>query len=706
MAASGGRAGRPWGELRGSCTEFNDLAVMVRSWLDDSGHTAAGLVAALVPEDFADAAVPARHRVYDMLAGAGIQIDLIEAAARYCFDGEQMVKRLRPARALWLKATTEPTPVTSPFADEILALSEQRVLALEKITSLQEALRIAQANGHQAQQLALLLLGLASRQRERISDLERELAGRRSSTATPDAQVLLLQSQLERARAQQQKLAEHAQRAERERDHNKDIAIAAQEQLRQMKEALARLSQPEEHPVYQPALMIQLADHVSVELDEIEATISRAREMLDDGRDRSHNAAVEAGLDLPTEDTSGADPTIVSGEVLRVPDLSGTTPDNPPTRQSTATVGEHARRATAESGAAPSGKPLLSTDVEKIRAEVERDFAPAELQRQGRGIPSARSQRKKIERTAARLARLEPAQAVAAIEAMGWSTALSVLELIDTQTADAFVAVWLDHVDPARLVAEPANSTAVELIPLLRYANAVRLASVLGRISPQRASLVLEGIEPGLAKQIMEQMSPARLISVLDCASDHWAAAMRVTLEPSVGVAMQATRLNHVLQDAAAYELEDMDLDRAVAVLEQMRPARAAGALERMIPAKAARALERMHAAHSVIVLIYMDPGWATDALNRVAPVHTVATLLSYIKSHPDDVMPRIAEAVAILSILMGRLRPEQAAGALETIEAAWTARILNAMPPHQANAVLACIDPDWAQNLPKLPSS
>jgi flagellar motility protein MotE (MotC chaperone) len=706
MAASGGRAGRPWGELRGSCTEFNDLAVMVRSWLDDSGHTAAGLVAALVPEDFADAAVPARHRVYDMLAGAGIQIDLIEAAARHCFDGEQMVKRLRPARTLWLKATTEPTPVTSPFAEEILALSEQRVLALEKITSLQEALRIAQANGHQAQQLALLLLGLASRQRERISDLERELAGRRYSTTTPDAQVRMLQTQLERARAQQQKLAEHAQRAERERDHNKDIAIAAQEQLRQMKEALSRLSQPEEQPAYQPALMMQLADHVSVELDEVEATMSRAREMLDDSRDRSHDAAVEAGLDLPAEGIPGADPTIVTGEVLQVPDLSGTTPDNPSARQDTAPVGAPAARAAAASGEALSQKPLLTTDVEKIRAEIERDFAPGELQRQGRGTLSARSQRKKIERTAARLARLEPRQAVAAVEAMGWSTALSVIEHIDTQTADDIVAAWLEQIDPARLVAEPANSTAVDLIPLLRYASAARLAAILDRIPPKRAGLVLEGIEPGLAKQTMEAMSPVRIISVLDYASDHWAGTMRVALEPSVGIALQASRLDRVLQDSAAYELEDMDLDRAVAVLEQMRPARAAGALERMIPAKAAEALERMHAAHSVIVLIYMDPGWAADALHRMAPVQTVATLLAYIKSHPADVMPRISEAVTILSILMGRLRPEQAAGALEGIEAIWTSRILNLMPRHQAAAVLGSMDPEWAQNLPQLRSS
>lgn len=244
------------------------------------------------------------------------------------------------------------------------------------------------------------------------------------------------------------------------------------------------------------------------------------------------------------------------------------------------------------------------------------------------------------------------------------------------------------------------------MIPLLNYARAARLATILERIPPKRASLVLEGIEPGLAKQTLEQMRPARIISVLDYASDHWAATMRVTLEPNVGIALQATRLDLVLQDTAAYELEGVDLDRAAAVLEQMRPARAAGALERMIPARAVEALERMHAAHSVIVLIYMDPGWAADALHRMAPVQTVATLLAYMKSHPDDVMPRIGEAVAILAILMGRLRPEQAADALETIEAALTSRILSTMPRQQATAVLGCMDPELAQNLPRLRSN
>src|ERR1043165_7125173 len=80
----GRRRTRPWSDLRGPTQQANDIAALLRTWLDEADMRVNDVLALLKPEHFVSGRVPSRSTVSERLAGVGVKQDFIEAIADVC----------------------------------------------------------------------------------------------------------------------------------------------------------------------------------------------------------------------------------------------------------------------------------------------------------------------------------------------------------------------------------------------------------------------------------------------------------------------------------------------------------------------------------------------------------------------------------------------------------------------------------------------
>ncbi|WP_372407252.1 hypothetical protein [Streptomyces luteireticuli] len=141
-----GRRGRPWGALQGDSTATNDLARLLRDWLDAAGMSLNGLYARLVPEYFPTGQVPSRSTIARRLSGAGLENDwaFVEAVADLTTaDAPGRTLALAHARRLWGEARRTSTTTAggsaedgegSPTAMEAEALDGSRRFDIQNAT--------------------------------------------------------------------------------------------------------------------------------------------------------------------------------------------------------------------------------------------------------------------------------------------------------------------------------------------------------------------------------------------------------------------------------------------------------------------------------------------------------------------------------------------------------------------------------------------
>ncbi|MFI7202085.1 AAA family ATPase [Streptomyces massasporeus] len=204
-------AGTKWGPLSGPSAAHNEVAKLLRSWLDQSGCTVTALIARFTPEHFGDAAPPRRSATYERLAGKGLTWEFIETVVDVTTDNAALQeRRLADVRVPWEAATQRVLPrrelVSSDLAHRALDLAEQLRQAEQR-----EAVLLAERD--RIRQVARALMVICDRIRQHVDDLR--LAQARGRLAEGDSSVLAWEHRLQESEWQQVVAEMERERAQR-----------------------------------------------------------------------------------------------------------------------------------------------------------------------------------------------------------------------------------------------------------------------------------------------------------------------------------------------------------------------------------------------------------------------------------------------------------------------------------------------------------
>lgn len=330
------RAGRPWGALRGANQELNEIATVLRAWLDDAGITVAVLHGRLTPDHFPDRAVPVQRKLYDFCAGKNLTWAFVEAVADTCTpdDAPAQQQKLKPVKQLWERACTNPTPLGG--ARELGEAKDRVIAAYEQIGRLQQAQAESEQARLRAEHLVTMLLAMLGQLFAKIGDLTQErnrLLARRS----PDpAALTALNGRLQDAAGHREETEEALTRAQRERDEALRVADVARRVAHRLQEELDRVRAGNTGPVdptpatvgdldgLDPTGMPAVPDPDDLFLQDYATALRKAQSVLDTGSD-----ALQAAEEQIAEASAVLRPD--SEKAVRGTLLSRTTPDNPVT---------------------------------------------------------------------------------------------------------------------------------------------------------------------------------------------------------------------------------------------------------------------------------------------------------------------------------------------------------------------------------------
>ncbi|MDF3149202.1 MULTISPECIES: hypothetical protein [unclassified Streptomyces] len=336
--AGKGRRTRPWAQTRGSSSEADELAGLLREWLDDAGLRLDDLVGKLTPDHFNSKVVPGRSTVAGRLAGVNLQWDFVEAVADVCSrDLVERKRRTDRARPLFdaaeraKRSGTEPrgakrsrtgagatgesraAAVTAELVGvqrQSLELSDQLLRALERAAELEKA-------RNDANQMVLILLALVDKLHRDIATLT---AQRDRAPARPAAQDALdeVRKRLHHSEAQRTHAETELVRARAEREKADRLAEQSAEQVRRLTEELARLrgtheglsAETDELPEADPPVPAPASAPLAP--DDIDVALMKASRILDVGAERLEQLAEELqdepdGLSSPDNPVTGDD---------------------------------------------------------------------------------------------------------------------------------------------------------------------------------------------------------------------------------------------------------------------------------------------------------------------------------------------------------------------------------------------------------------
>ena len=192
-------AGTKWGLLSGPSAAHNEVAKLLRSWLDQAGCTVTTLIDRFTPEHFGDTDPPGRSATYERLKGKGLTWEFIEAIVDITTDNAALQeRRLAEVRVPWdaarQKAVSRRKLVDSDLAHRALDLAEQLRRAQQR-----EAALLAERD--RMRQVARALMVICERIRQHVDDLR--LARARGYLAEGDSLVLAWKHRLQESEWQQ-----------------------------------------------------------------------------------------------------------------------------------------------------------------------------------------------------------------------------------------------------------------------------------------------------------------------------------------------------------------------------------------------------------------------------------------------------------------------------------------------------------------------
>lgn len=334
MGRSKRRPGRPWSPPRGNCVEINDLVQQMRRWLDEAGLSVQEAHERLLAEHFQDRDVPHLRVFRTMLQGEKLTWDLVEAVADVCFPeeiGNLAHKRRRDARTIWDKAQADPTPLNEASApsNELLAEKERTIRVYEELNRLQNAYHVSEQGRQHALQVATVLFAQLGQAHAQVATLSRQVE-RAVGAPSASGELKVMRQRLERAQGQETDLREQLERAIRDRDRYQEVADRAARRIQVLENALRQLG-GEVEPVGVLAAGVQplgLEAHKSdAALDAVDATLRKARDVLDREQEAVQEAAEQVGWTTkPTPRLAEPRMTVVQGHVVGSGDLPKSRP--------------------------------------------------------------------------------------------------------------------------------------------------------------------------------------------------------------------------------------------------------------------------------------------------------------------------------------------------------------------------------------------
>lgn len=187
------------GALSGPSAAHNEVARLLRSWLDKASCSVPTLIDRFTSEHFSDAEPPRRTATYEHLAGRGLTWEFIEAVVDVTTDDAAVQeRRLAEVRAPWNEAH-EKAVSRRELGDSVLA---HRALDLaEQLRKAEQREAELLAERDRIQHVARALMVICERSRQRVDDLR--LAQARGRLADGGSSVLAWEHRLRESTLQQ-----------------------------------------------------------------------------------------------------------------------------------------------------------------------------------------------------------------------------------------------------------------------------------------------------------------------------------------------------------------------------------------------------------------------------------------------------------------------------------------------------------------------
>ncbi|MEU9883763.1 hypothetical protein [Streptomyces phaeochromogenes] len=317
-----GRRTRPWGGLRGPTPQANELAALLRDWLDRAGGMRIDdLWTALTADHFSSGRIPSRTTVADRLAGVALDNDFVEAVADVCSgDAQGRASLLLEADALRARASAphragsadplpprhDPTAGQVSEAAELVVVQRQSLALQDRLLRAAERATELERERNNAHQMVMVLLTMVDKLHRDIVTLTAK-RDRLRDNPRHGGPLQRIRERLTRSEEQRRIAEFELQRARDERQKADRLAEEAAEQTRALTAELERLRQKVPHPgdassTPEPAPVGY--EDVDAEAEDIDQALAKAARHLDDGADRLDRLAEEIQQDNCPQDNS------------------------------------------------------------------------------------------------------------------------------------------------------------------------------------------------------------------------------------------------------------------------------------------------------------------------------------------------------------------------------------------------------------------
>ncbi|MFD9194772.1 hypothetical protein ACFWCA_41995 [Streptomyces phaeochromogenes] len=318
----GGRRTRQWSQLEGATEQDNEVAALLRSWMDGAQLTLNDLESRLTPEHFSNGHIPSRSTISVRLKGKGLDGDFIQAVADACSKDAADRQRLlqQVATLTSRRARLSPpqgaarVPDPAALANELIAVQRQSLTLQDKLGRALDRAAELERECSTSNRMVMVLLTMVDKLQYRITTLTAKRDKLRDHAPQPQ-RLDTVHEQLARSEEQRQDAEAALKRAQDERGKAERLAEEAAEQVRCLTEELDRLrgraGQPDNpQPLIADDPALSEADDIDAAADDIDDALAKASRHLDDGAQRldrlAHELHQDEALDNSVAATTGS----------------------------------------------------------------------------------------------------------------------------------------------------------------------------------------------------------------------------------------------------------------------------------------------------------------------------------------------------------------------------------------------------------------
>ncbi|MFD0339648.1 hypothetical protein ACFVH0_13280 [Streptomyces sp. NPDC127117] len=317
--------------MKGPTALDNDLASLLRGWMDHADLTIDLLRERLTADHFPDGRIPSRTTLANRFSGVALDDAFVQAVADACSrDADEQRMLLAQAHELKTRGAGVPATAAPPEASrlpsptdwgsiaragaELIALQHKYVATQDRLVRAVERSAELERERSSANQLVLVLLALVDKLHRDIDDLHNEQApgNSRRLTRRPLDEI---RAQL--SRSEQQRMAADAElvRARSERRKADQLAREAAEQVAALRAEVEELRRGPSVPDGRPAHAGASAGREVIEphpadatADDVDSALAKAARHLDEKADRLDLLADELHQDnSPDNSPTGID---------------------------------------------------------------------------------------------------------------------------------------------------------------------------------------------------------------------------------------------------------------------------------------------------------------------------------------------------------------------------------------------------------------